>query len=184
MSHNNVPGSIGVWRNVIVQWFLKETKLPWLVMLDDDMIPVVDTQALLQSPADITGCHVIGRGGSHVHGHNDGHIGAGAMKISRHALETIRKPWFRIVDAQDGLSIAQCECGFFCEKARRFGFHPVKAGRIGHRVPVILLPSENDPTKSVLKFDSDPQFKRRFHGQGMSPQRADPCRVRGEIGTD
>ena len=76
----------------------------------------------------------------------------GCMKVSRRALERIDPPWFAFECSGNGCEVAACECRYFCRKARAAGFHPVKAGAIGHVVPVVVIPPENEDDSCRMKF--------------------------------
>ncbi|HUX03081.1 MAG TPA: hypothetical protein VMY35_19140 [Phycisphaerae bacterium] len=140
---------LAAWRNQAVKWFLKETDKAWLLMLDDDIVPLKETGVLLACEADIAGCHFFSKNGCEGHG-EDGHISMAASKLSRRALQTIAPPWFAFGFNADGTEMVQCECDYFTAKARAAGFHPVKAGLVGHIVPAVMIPGEEG--KAKLKF--------------------------------
>jgi len=140
---------LAAWRNQAVKWFLKETDRKWLVFLDDDIVPLKETELLLDCEADIAGCHFFSKNGCEGHG-VDGHISMAAAKFSRRALEKIAPPWFAFGFNEDGTELAQCECDYFTAKARVAGFHPVKAGLVGHIVSAVMIPGEEG--KAKLKF--------------------------------
>ena len=109
-------------------------------MMDDDSVPLAETEPLLQSKADIAGPRVVGRTGREAHPHC---LSAACVKIHRKAVEAIPEPWFRY--ARKG----GCECSWFFHRAYRAGFRPEKVGLIGHRFPVTVLPGP------VFKLDSE-----------------------------
>lgn len=152
-----VPDTVASWRNRAIRWFLEHTELPDVLMLDDDMVPVHGTDALLRSDADVAAARYIRKDGHEVHA-DDGEGGCGCMKISRNALEKIDPPWFAFEFSDDGSRVTSCECGYFSRKARRAGFHPVKAGVIGHVVPVVVVPAESEGSSCRMKFL--PEFRR------------------------
>jgi hypothetical protein len=135
-----------LWRNHEIAAFLADTVgPPWLLLLDDDMVPVEDTDLLLDCPADLAGAAYWSRPGPDgspggiAHG-ADGYVGAAALKVSRRALSAVEPPWFWAEPDPAGTKLARCECTYFCDKMRAAGFHPVKAGRIGHILPMVVLP--------------------------------------------
>ena len=145
------------WRNQAVKWFLKETNREWLVFLDDDIVPLKETELLLDCDADIAGCHFFSKNGSEGHG-EDGHISMAAAKFSRRALNQITSPWFAFTFNEDGTELIGCECDYFTAKARAAGFYPVKTGSVGHIVPAVMI--SDGEGKAKLKFLS--QLKKDF----------------------
>ena len=117
-------------RNDIFRWFRDEALRPWLLMLDDDVVPVAQTAPLLACEADVASPRIAAAGGREAHPHT---LSAAAVKVSRRAVERIPEPWFRWPKRG-------CECSFFFSKAYTHGFRPAKAGAIGHRFPVTVLP--------------------------------------------
>jgi len=108
-------------------------------MMDDDSVPLAETEPLLRCAADVAGVHVAGRSGKEAHPHC---LSAACLKLSRHAVETIPQPWF-------GYPKGGCECSWFFGRAYRAGFRPAKVGLIGHRFPVTVLPGP------VFKLDRE-----------------------------
>jgi len=130
-------------RNRIFRAFRDRSDLPWLLMMDDDCVPVAETEELLETQADIAGPRIFARTGREAHQHC---LSAACIKISRRAVEAIREPWFRF-SRRGG-----CECSWFFNRAYQTGFRPVRAGLIGHRFPVVVLPGDDGP---VFRFDSE-----------------------------
>jgi len=128
-------------RNAIFRRFRDDCGLPWLLMMDDDSVPVAQSEPLLDCREDIAGPHVVARTGREAHAHC---LSAACVKISRRAVVEIRDPWFRYSRRPRG-----CECSWFFHRAYRAGFRPVHVGVIGHRFPVVVLPGP------VFKFDSE-----------------------------
>jgi len=127
-------------RNAMVRAFLSEPAPDWLVMLDRDIVPVPESAPFFSSPADITSAEIVTRAGRASHPHT---ISAAALKIARRALEAIRPPWFGW--PREG----GCECAWFYGRAYRAGFRPVRAGVVGHRFPVTVLPGP------LVRFDGE-----------------------------
>jgi hypothetical protein len=139
---------IGLWRNQEVKNFLENTKLEWLLILDDDMVPVPDTDLLLDCTADIAGASYWSKEGGVAHG-KDGCVGCGALKVSRKALLAVQPPWFMIEMDGTGTKLASCECVYFCRKMKAAGFQPVHAGRMGHMMMLEVLPSPDGKMPQV-----------------------------------
>jgi hypothetical protein len=119
------------WRNHEASLFLRETDLPWLLMLDDDMVPVPESQALIDSQAPVSGGRFWSRTGNEAHTPL-GSIGLGAVKISREVLKVIDPPWFSFENSP-------CECAYFCKLLMKHGYAAVKAGVFGHLVPTVFV---------------------------------------------
>lgn len=134
---SDLPDLLACRRNRILQWFRDECDLPWLLMCDDDIVPVAQTADLLACGTDVAAARCAARGGRDAHGHT---AGAACLKISRRALQAVPPPWFRFTLSQDGTRQLMCECQYFWRKFCRAGFTPVTAGAAGHRFPVVVLP--------------------------------------------
>ena len=137
--YREFPGSAtwqGIFavRNGIFRWFLDEcsfAKTPWLVMLDDDIVLTAESEPFLVSQADVTGPRVVGASdGQEVHPHT---LSAAAVKLSRVAVTALGECWQPPADGS-------CGCPAFFNACVRAGLKPVKAGVVGHRVPVTVFP--------------------------------------------
>lgn len=132
-------------RNRAIKWFLNETKLPWLLMLDDDIIPLdgladsPDTWPLIESDKDVTSARFVAKRGNEAHG-RPGDVAMAAAKMSRAALKRIKPPWTQFAFNEDGTDRVSCECDYFAAKAKEAGFFPVKAGAVGHIVQACVVP--------------------------------------------
>lgn len=130
-------------RNEIVHRFLSDSKLEWLFMIDDDIVPwptILDMR--LKGHLVISGltyitksgvpivCGISERRGNNVlfGGFKEAQgdpievvgVGAGALMIHRSVLEKMRPPWFRFTYKYDGRR-AQGEDLYFSKKARKAG---------------------------------------------------------------
>ena len=74
-------------RNTAARKFLKESHRPWLLMIDDDMVPRKGVEEVLASPSAVTGTWYWGETGQ-IHS-PDGECGAGFLKLSRVALRML-----------------------------------------------------------------------------------------------
>lgn len=132
--------SIAIWRNRAVKWFL-ETDFEEVLFIDDDMVPIKETEPFFDNPAPIVGAHYLTP-----HGHDshmgEGNVACGFLKISREVLEKIEPPWFDYPLKDDGTAPEVCECAYFVQQAFKAGFHPVKAGLVGHIVEAVVIPSQ------------------------------------------
>ena len=65
-------------------------------------------------------------------------------------------PWFAFGLSDDGLRRAYCECKHFSNKAIPGGSHPAKAGRVGHLIQVVAIPSADaNATGGEIRFLGD-----------------------------
>ena len=142
---------LACWRNQIVEHFLTLENADWLIMCDDDVIPIIgETEKLLECEADVSACRYFARYGVEAHP-EEGEIGLHIAKISRKALEKIKPPWFAFEMNEKGTAQRTCECDYFCKKAKEAGFYPVKAGIAGHLIEVYAIPTDN-PKQCAIKF--------------------------------
>jgi len=145
---------LAVWRNRIADWFLHKTDKDFLLMLDDDNIPLDSIGQLLDSPADVAACHFFSRGGDE--GHDvDGSVSMASLKVSRRALLQMPRPWFKFEFNENHTKMTGCECSWFCKQARSVGFHPIKIGEIAHVMKVALLPPAEAGGQCRMKFLQD-----------------------------
>ena len=143
---------LAVWRNKIAEWFLEKTDKEFLLMLDDDNIPLDSITELLESKADVAACHFFSREGGE--GHDaDGTVSMASLRVSRRALEQIPRPWFKFEFNEYHTEMTSCECAWFCKQAKLAGFHPIKIGEIAHVMKVALLPGEDGQCR--MKFLQD-----------------------------
>ena len=134
--YREFPGSAtwqGIFavRNGIFRWFLDECDLPWLVMLDDDIVLTAESEPFLASQAEVSGPRVVGASdGQEVHPHT---LSAAAVKLSRPAVAALGECWKPPADGN-------CGCPTLFNACAQTGIKPVKAGAVGHRVPVTVFP--------------------------------------------
>ena len=148
-------------RNHAFKWFRDECTEEWLIMVDDDMVPLPETEALLEAKGDIVGARAAARSGHESH---QGSLSMGCVKVHRRVVEGIAPPWFEFAYTADGAEVASCECLYFWRKALDAGFTIVKSGVIGHRFPVTVVPGEQGPT-----FLLDDELRVRRRSTAVSP---------------
>ena len=130
------PSTIAPKRNECVRWVLEESEFEWLLFIDSDMTPppnlalrllehhvdIVSALYFARRPPHMT-CAGFERSGSlDMDFAADGglekvdYVGAGALLIQRHVLQTVYPPWFGepTPGVDDDL--------YFCQKARAAGF--------------------------------------------------------------
>jgi hypothetical protein len=150
---SELPDLLACRRNRILQWFRDEGSTRWLLMIDDDMVPVARTEELLACRADVAAARAWARTGREAHPHG---VSVSCVKISRRAVEAVPPPWFKFAVSADGLRPEGCECRYFWRKFHRAGFTPAVAGLVGHRMPVVVLPGSGEPgeCRPVFLFES------------------------------
>ncbi len=137
-----IESDMAVWRNKACQWFLDETDKQAVLFLEHSKIPDAATLPVIESNADVVGACYCHRAGSEVHD-SPGYIGTGCLRISREALGKIERPWFNYKLADDGLSVDQCSCMWFCQRAMAAGIFPCKAGSVGRIAKAVIRPAED-----------------------------------------
>jgi hypothetical protein len=145
---------LAIWRNKIAEWFIEKTDKEFLLMVDDDNIPMESIYELLDSPADVSGCHFFSRTGKEGHS-KEGVLSLASLKVSRRALERIERPWFKFEFNENHTEMIGCECNWFCRQARAAGIFPIKIGVIAHVMKVALIPSDKADGKCLMKFLQD-----------------------------
>jgi len=153
--YREFPGSptwegIFAVRNGIFRWFLDECDLPWLVMLDDDIVLTAESEPFLASTADATGPRVVGASdGQEVHPHT---LSAAALKLSRPAVAALGECWQHPANGS-------CGCSALFNACLRAGLRPAKAGVVGHRIPVTVLPGPVFVTDSTMATTCSPRVR-------------------------
>ena len=117
-------------RNEVVRWFLDKCDKPWLVMLEDDIVLTAESEPFIMSEADVTSPRIVeATYGKEVHQHTM----TTAAKFSRAAVVALGE-CFR------PLPVCACDCQTLYAACRRAGLEPVRAGVVGHRIPVTVFP--------------------------------------------
>ena len=144
------PELVADERDRIVGYWLgqKHEPLPWLLMLDDDMVPIAKTTPLVESERDIVSARCVTRAGHPAHEHHQ--FTAAAFKISREAARKVGSPWFASLSHNLG-DQSSCECLRFWNRAVHAGLRPTQAGIIGHRFPVTVFPDK------IILFGDEPE---------------------------
>jgi len=137
-------------RNRVVRWFLDNTDLPWLLMLDRDMVVGDNTWPLFTCEYNVAGASYVRDAG--VISHDVlGEVGCGCLRVSRVALEKIQPPWFQFTFDSTGENVELCECSYFCLKARSAGYTPTKVGRVGHLITMLAEPDDDGQVGFMFK---------------------------------
>ena len=159
-------------RNRELKRYRDHTKLPWVLLLDDDIIPLdglmdcPDTWPLIECKADVASARFVSKAGSEAHGEN-GEFAFAAAKISRRALERTGPPWSQFDFDEEGITRTRCECNHFAAKARDAGFYPAKAGAVGHIVAAAVIPAPKQSKDAMCRIKLLSQL--RYKGAKKPP---------------
>jgi len=141
-------------RNASVEFFLDKTVrfgVRNLCLLDRDMYPLRETEAILTAPGDLVYCGYTSQKGCLAH-YGDKDLGAGCMRVSTKVLRAIKPPWFEFEYNKKGTAITLCECRYFLRKAEAAGFQSKMVGVVGHLSEMVVRPDPEDPTKIQVKW--------------------------------
>jgi len=134
-------------RNLIVSYFL-QTKIPWLLMIDSDVVPLTNVWEMKDNNVPVCSAHVSTCRGKEVipvgmtrADNNEGYfhefknsnpegaphkvdaVGTGCIIIHREVFATLDKPYFKFVYDDNGF--LQCGEDFdFCERVGNIYFDP------------------------------------------------------------
>ncbi len=113
-----------------------------LIMLDDDMVPVVTTERILSAGGDLAYCGYAGRGGRPGH-YGDDDFGCACCRISAELagrIDVATSFEFRF-DATR-CQVEQCECRVFADQASALGYESKMVGVVGHCVEIVIVPTD------------------------------------------
>lgn len=112
-----------------------------LLMIDDDMVPLPETDMILRIPTSLAYCGYLDRGASKGHvGHDD--FGAACMLVSSDTLLRMKgPPWFVMQYDTSHARRTDCECNHFRRLAASAGITPVMVGVVGHLQSCVLVPN-------------------------------------------
>ena len=133
---------IDVARNQNIRKFL-EDDVPrgkeYLLSINDDMVPVRETAAILSDDGEVVYCGNVGHNGTRDH-FGDGQFSSACFRLSARLLQSMEPPWFRVGHSGDVLRRTYCDCFFFKDRLDAAGIVPRMVGIVGHAVRCILLP--------------------------------------------
>lgn len=131
---SQVGGRLDLVRNQTLNRFMQEDVLEGathLILFDGDMVPIIESNQLLNDDSDFSYLEYPGQNGCE--GHRRGRPGGGAMKISKDLIEAMSKPYFHIRLNESKDNMIGCSCDYFANKARELGIEPKCVGNIGHQ---------------------------------------------------
>ena len=136
---SSVAPRVDLVRNREVGRWLAEDATKYLLMVDSDMVPLAETNALLIEPGDALWCPYVDQAGKVIDPQANG-VGTGCMRISRGLAEAVPEPRFEYVLGADGRTVVKSEAFTFTEKAAAAGFTFRAVGRAGHLMRLVALP--------------------------------------------
>lgn len=131
---------LDVVRNQAVTDFLENCSESHLLMIDHDIVPLISSSKILNNEHYSYG-KTVG-----YHGKDINHASAAFLRLSRTMLEQIPKPHFLFETNEACDEIKQCECLYFQNKAKQFGFEPFEACQVGHQQGedgIVLFPGRS-----------------------------------------
>jgi len=144
---NNLP----VIRNDLSGEFLRACALPWLWMIDSDMVPLAETRSILCASDALARSCSGPRRGSRDPAHHGG-LWCACLLIHRQALAACGPAPFGTATLADG----QCECLAISATCEAAEIPTSQSGTIGHRFPCIAVPDRNVTSRLL----TDDEFTR------------------------
>lgn len=101
------------------------------VFFDNDLAPDGRIHAMFEVEADIVGAtYALARPESWLRPDD---VHCGALMFHRKVVEAMKPPYFQHIYTPDGMELAQCDCGYFRDKAKALGFTIARAGWSDHQ---------------------------------------------------
>lgn len=142
---------IDVARNLNVIRFLDED-VPrgkeYMFMLNDDMVPLLETKPILEVPGDIVYCGSVANYGRKDH-FGDKEFSGACFRVHRKVFQSFGPPWFKVGHSGDVTKRTYCDCNYFRDRANDNGFDSKMVGIVGHSQRCILIPDGPDKWKMI-----------------------------------
>jgi hypothetical protein len=142
---------VDLTRNHEVQKWLREDRTDHLLMVDADMVPLAETNALLTEEGDVVACPYPGDGGRQIDVDRQG-IYTGCLRVSRAVMQRMKPPWFEYTVTEDGCNPKEGESYTFTQKLVALGVEVRMVGGIGHREPVVLRLNEKGEVHVLFEY--------------------------------
>jgi len=131
---------VDLTRNMEVGRWLEEDRTRFLLMVDSDMVPVDETNAILTADGDVVACAYVDQHGHSIDLKQHG-IQTGCLRVSREVMQVLPPPWFEYKVSEDIRQTTQGEAYTFSQKLlTASGVAPKVVGRIGHMLHMVALP--------------------------------------------
>jgi len=139
-------------RNMEVGRWLEEDHTRFLLMVDSDMVPVDETNAILTAEGDVVACAYVDQHGHPIDWKEHG-IQTGSLRVSRELMRALTQPWFEYKISEDGRRTIEGEAHTFSQKLVAVGIAPKIAGRIGHLLRMVALPSLAASVPTEVRYE-------------------------------
>jgi len=142
-------------RNQTINRFMREAVpkgATHLLMIDNDMVPIIDTNKIISYTGDLGYCEYAGHGGSRGH---RARFGAACFKVSAELLGRMSPPYFSVGVNDNCDMLNACECTWFEQNAIQAGATPDQAGIIGHEMNAVFFPDDTKRTGFSFMFPED-----------------------------
>ncbi|HUS46167.1 MAG TPA: hypothetical protein VM219_09090 [Phycisphaerae bacterium] len=149
---SSVAPRVDLMRNREVGRWLAEDATRYLLMVDSDMVPLPETNALLVEAGDALWCPYVDQAGKVIDAQKNG-VGTGCMRISRGLAEAIPEPRFEYTLDTSGRKVEKSEAFTFTQKVAAAGFAFRAVGRAGHLMRLVALPPGPGHTAVEWKFE-------------------------------
>jgi hypothetical protein len=133
---------VDLTRNREVGRWLIEERTAYLLMVDADMRPVAETDAVLVEAGDCVACAAVDQAGRVIDWRTQG-IPTGCLRLSRALMERMPEPWFEYRLAPGLRSVVAGEAATFSARLQALRVKPRIVGRVGHRMDIVALPGQD-----------------------------------------
>ena len=131
-------------RNQAVTRFLREDARRgkrYLLLIDDDMVPVASTNAILSADGPLVFCGSAGPCGTKGH-YGNGDFGENFCRLSLDLLQKMQYPYFKTI-YENGVR-THCDGWTFNQQAKALGIESKMVGIVGHQQTCVVFPMENE----------------------------------------
>jgi hypothetical protein len=145
---------IAVGRNQNVKRFLDEDVpkgYEYLLMVDDDMVPLEETEPILTAEGDLLYCAYPNKFGGIDHW-GDGTLCSGFIRMSAKLLQQLKAPYFRTGHSGDLMQYTGCDCNFMKDRASELEIQSKMVGVVGHLQKLVLMCDPTTKDKWIMKF--------------------------------
>jgi hypothetical protein len=142
---------VDLTRNMEVGRWLEEDRTQYLLILDSDMVPVDETNAVLTADGPVVACAYVDQHGHAIDWKENG-IQTGCLRLARDLMLTIPPPWFEYKVSEDIRKTTQGEAYTFSQKLLAAGQVAKIVGRIGHMLPMVALPPTTEGAPTEVRY--------------------------------
>jgi hypothetical protein len=143
---------VDLTRNMEVGRWLEEDHTRFFLMVDSDMVPVDETNAILTADGDVVACAYVDQHGHPIDWKEHG-IQTGCLRISREVMLALPQPWFEYKVSEDGRATTQGEAHTFSQKLIAANVTPRIVGRIGHLLRMVAIPPAAAGAPTEVRYE-------------------------------